>query len=422
MSGAVPTRFDDLRDAAREAGWSDELWDQISYVRPDRGAVEQWIEQRFPPPEGLADFAATEARFMGTALQRRIAVWADNDLLADIYANAPETVGEWQVTVEHEPYAFSQLRLQEVGVTMVIEEERRGQAAISRSTRDVVVGDDEITVMAISGMRVHREHQGKGLSNALLFCPGLSTVPLAGVGYWYARRDNSSAPWLAAVVENMEEQQPEGFNQETASLSATIFHLEVDGRSGDGARVRVATRDDLATCASLINRVNDGLDLWTPASEWSLRRRINHWGLGELPDFFDPVYGPDDFLVVEDEGRVVACGGYWDRGANMRERWVQSATGEERILEAGALLDYGYADGHADAMVELLDRMVHRAGERGRTSLMLPVEHDHVLLRELASRGLRPETRDLMVMPFAFPGMPPIQIDVRRPATDLAYW
>ena len=67
-----------------------------------------------------------------------------------------------------------------------------------------------------------------------------------------------------------------------------------------------------------------------------------------------PVYGWPDYFVVEEDGKVVACAGLWDKGKNVREVWCHKETGEKRSFDSTALLDFGYAQGREDAMALLL--------------------------------------------------------------------
>ena len=52
-------------------------------------------------------------RLIGGTLRVREATWKDDEAIADLYANSPENVGEWELTVERSPYPFAQFRLQE---------------------------------------------------------------------------------------------------------------------------------------------------------------------------------------------------------------------------------------------------------------------------------------------------------------------
>ncbi len=82
-----------------------------------------------------------------------------------------------------------------------------------------------------------------------------------------------------------------------------------------------------------------------------------------------------EHTVAEEDGRAVACAGLWDRGAHIRERWTNRETDEEHTTDRTALLDFGFAGGHEDAMARLIQHLVARTGELGRTYLMAPLQY-----------------------------------------------
>ena len=100
--------------------------------------------------------------------------------------------------------------------------------------------------------------------------------------------------------------------------------------------------------------------MFRPYSTEYLEQRLDDPFWGEKPDFWVPVYGWPDYHVVEEDGRVVACGGLWDKGKNVREVWRHKETGEVRSFDSTALLDFGYAEGREDAMIRAHPAL-HRA-------------------------------------------------------------
>ena len=134
--------------------------------------------------------------------------------------------------------------------------------------------------------------------------------------------------------------------------------------------------DDLPRCVELINRTHEGLDLFRPYTVDFLESHLDDPAWGPKPAFWSPVFGWEDYAVVEDgTGAVVACGGLWDRGRDIREVWRNEQTGQERTIEATALLDWGYEPGRADAMALLLRSFLGRTADLGRSHLLAPFEH-----------------------------------------------
>ncbi len=79
--------------------------------------------------------------------------------------------------------------------------------------------------------------------------------------------------------------------------------------------------------------------------------------------------------MVEEEGRVVACAGLWDRGRDVRERWRHKLTGEERAITVTALMDFGFEAGHERSMVRLIAYLIGETDRLGRDYLLAALQH-----------------------------------------------
>ena len=123
------------------------------------------------------------------------------------------------------------------------------------------------------------------------------------------------------------------------------------------------------------------------------------------------------FQVIEQNGRIVACGGLWDRGRDMREVW-RSAAGEERRVEVAAALDLGCEAGREDALADLLRDFASRAAALGRQSLIADLEHMPDVTANLGDLELRWESRTLEWSPY----LPALPRTLGECHLDLRYW
>lgn len=406
---------------AAERGWDESLLTRAVALRVNRSTIEAWLDDGWPAPDALAKFLDGQERLTTGTLRLREATWADHDLLAELFANAPEEVGDWQVAVERGPDPFAQFRLQEHPNVQVLEDRRVGLGAVAHSARNTLIAGQETSVHIMSAWRVREGFRGQGFARLLQMNsagPGVAWFGL--VTYWYGRRGNASQSWVSHVKDDMEA-RPGEWSAKAQGLSATVHQLPATAGGRPSSRLRPATIADLPRCVELVNRTNDGLDLFRPYTVEFLRQRLDDPSWGPKPPFWTKVYGWSDFLVLEDGGRIVACGGLWDRGAHVRERWHHPACGESHVLDATALMDFGFDDGRADALVELIAHFLVRTAELGRTVMMVPLEHHPEVLDGCAGFDPRPETRDLEVVPFTSPHLT-VEAPISRPHTDLAYW
>ncbi len=410
----------ELQAKMDKAEWPADLVDRLMAVRVDHVTIHEWLDSGFPDAENLAKWADREERLINTTLVCRQATWADDDLLSDLCANSPETLGDWTVTVERGPNPYAQFRLQEHPNVQVLEDRRVGLGMTANSVRNTLIAGERTTANFMSGWRVRDGFRGLGLSKLLQNSggPGVSWFGL--VSYWYVRKGNASQAWVAKISSDLAD-RPEGYSTETETLSATVTHLPSNPEANASPRVRKATEQDLGPCVELINRTHQGLDLFRPYTVDFLWERLNDPSWGEEPPFIASIYGWEDFAVIEDNGQIVACGGMWDRGRDVREVWRHDQTDESHLVDPTAILDFGFAEGHVEAGAQLLGHFLARSTKLGRSSMMVALEFLPDLAEACVSLAPTTESRELHAMPFTYPGFT-VNATITRPYTDLAYW
>jgi len=412
-------------DRGIEAGWSEELIARIVTIRLDFATIAQWLDNGFPSPEVIEAYVADQERVFEGSLRLREATWADAELVADLYANAPEDVGDWEVTTERSPFPYAQLRLQENPNLQILVERGVGLGARVGSTRNTLIAGIELPVGHMSGWRVRSSHRGKGYARLLQMAagPGSAWFPL--VSYWYVRSGNLARTWVDKVIDDFED-RPSETRLETQGLAATVTHLSPkplgDHDASDRGHIRNANVDDLEKCVELINSTTEGLDLVRPITPERLRVRLDDPSWGTKPPFWAEVYDWHDFWIYEIGGVVTACAGLWDRGRHMRDHWVHKETGESTTIESTAVLDLGFTPEQTDDAANLLAVLAAKSYDLGRTTMMVALEHNQDLLELLTHLNPEPETRALHLLPMAMPGLEFEAPTVTKPHTDLAYW
>jgi len=203
-------------------------------------------------------------------------------------------------------------------------------------------------------------------------------------------------------------------DDEVPGIPVTVAQYTASASVAEASGVRTATANDVQRCVALINRTHGGRDLFRPYTPEFLFDRLEPWNepVGMWPRL---TYTWSDFYVVERGGEIVACAGLWDRGRDAWERWRHRETDAERVTSATALLDIGYAEGHADALASLIEHLVGVTHGLGRDYLVAPIEGLPEVSALLSSRDSVPETRYLQ-----WRGDDPL---LTTPAhLDLAYW
>ena len=401
-----------LRAVAKERAWPDDLVERIAAARVPLSAVQDWGWA------GDADWAekrlAFHERLVSGDLRAREAQVHDNAGLADLWANSPERIGDFEITVLREPDAFAQFKLQENVTLTVLEQERQLVACVSWSRRNVLVQGKRIAVTYGQALRVRDTHRRQGLGDLSRRIPWSATMSRPNTTQYDIMRSQNFA-----VVSWWEKYSPEFFDRtpkqegEVPGLPVQVWQLPARAVDEDRA-VRPTRREDVPRCVELINSTHAGQDLFRPYTVEFFEGVLDEGTWAEKPFWWSPVYRWDDHFVLEEGGRIVACAGLWDRGANLRERWRHRETGEERTLSEGALLDWGFEAGAEHAMERLIHGFAGRCESRGRDTLCVPIDFQDGLAVRLEAARPVPETRWLRW------GLDEPRCE--RPHTDLRYW
>lgn len=411
----------DLAERARRKGWDDTLLLRAVAMRVPRVDIEFWLDAPWMTSDQVVRQLDDLDRLFCGSLRNRQATWRDAEALVDLYAGAPEEVGPWQLVVERGPNPYAQFRLQENVNVPVIECRGVLLAATAHSARNTVIAGERTTAHLMSAWRVREGFRGMGLSRLLQVTPGPGTAWFGIITYWYERSDNASQGWLDKVRGDVERRS----NTSLGELSATVHLFEPQGGTAlpSGLQIRPADPADLPLCVERINATHAGLDLFRPYTVEFLESHLDDPFWGTKPPFWQPVFGWDDYAVAVEvgTGEIVACGGLWDRGRDLRESWTHRESGEHHVLEPTALLDWGHAPGREDAMEALVHSFLRRTAELGRTHLLAPLEHAPALRHRLEPLPHRTETRAMRTMGF-HGGDVHVEARIAQPYTDLAYW
>jgi hypothetical protein len=406
------SQTDTPQDRAKAKGWPDGLLDRALAIRTPNHELQGWLQAE-PNPNFFFHVQKTievfERLAAGPYRGRELTFW-DEESFGDLWANAPEKVGDdWSVTVERSPNALAQFSLQPGATISVIEKAHVLVACTVWAQANCLIGGKPVSIHYAQGLRVRDGMRGEGLGDLVrrLPSPALRKPSIGQVMFMRIGNANM-AGFLEAVKFQAESDRPQKV------VGVTYLTAR---RSEPPAGLRPVAEVDLAACAALINRTHAGLDLFAPYSADRLKLVLDEGYWGDRAPWRPSVYGWADFFVLEEDGRIVACAGFWDRGRDMREVW-RSASGEERRVEVAAALDLGCAEGREAALACLIRNLASLAAEKGRQSLIVDLEHLPAVKAALDDLEPRMESRTLEWSPYA-PSLPPT---LGECVLDLRYW
>lgn len=405
----------DIEHKWREHGWPEPLLARARELHISNGQIENWFAWNASLQRVEEELTWAERLLRGDMRFRQLTI-ADNDAFCELWANSPEDLGEWEVTVERGPNGFAQFQLQERPILNGLFERGVMVACVSFSLRQTLVAGQPVSIRYGQAMRVHGEHRGKALAHWVRSLPwAIGVERPTRVQYDYIRGHNMTMErWNRRFMPSVESVPKREGDVPGMPVTVHLFPAQAveDGAPG----VRVAGRDDLGACVALINRTHHGRDLFRPYTREFLADRLAmDWTGNPAAPPGRPPYGIGDLYVLERGGEIVACGGLWDRGRDLRERWHQLGTDEERVTSGAAALDLGFAEGHAGALAVLIEHLVGVAHTLGRDYLVVPLETMPDVAELLAHRAPLPDTRYLQWRTDA-PSL------AAPPHVDLVYW
>jgi len=419
----------DEREALRKRwlakGWPEELLERTLAAGLRIAVMEWWLDDRTPVGlEHAEQMVRSRERLTFGTIRGREATLADNDAFADLWANSPEQIGEWEVVVERSPNAFAQYQLQENVSIPVLEERGVILACVVWSQCNTVVAGKRLSVHCGQGLRVRKDCRGEGYGNLVRAVRRPATRrPTMGQFHYIRAQNYAAVDFFRHTSPHLLDSSQEGTG-DVPGIPVSVLQYPARAMEGGSAGIRPARRSDVRRCVALTNRTHNGMDLFKPyTAEWlALRLDEEFWGI--RPVLWPYVYGWADFHVVEEKGRVVACGGLWDRGRDIHERWRHPSTGQERAVSSTALMDWGFEPGCEEAMGRLIAYFVGETSCLERDYLIAPIDHMPALVSRLDHLQPARETRGLgwLLWDEYDRAVDVAETPITRPYTDLAYW
>jgi hypothetical protein len=420
----APPLPEEIRAEAEAAGWPDGLVDRLGLLHFPPDVIRLWLRDQ-APARAERGVKILERLAYGT-LRLRDATYAPKDLaaLADLFSNAPEDIGDWEVTVERSPDPIAQFALQHNHRVRVLEDRGLFIGAFASSARETFVGGRPMTVNCMSGYRIRSGFRGQGLSQVLSWLPPAVGTPYSQGQWFHIRSQNhASVQWMNALSPEFLGTAPQR-EDDVPGIEVYVNQYPAQAIDADATGIRKISKSDVPRCVNLINRTQDGLDLFTPYTEETLTFGLNERIWGPTPDWWGHIYGWDDYYVLEEGGRIVACAGLWDKGANVREHWRLKSTGDEKLIDTTALVEFGFEEGREDAMARLGVHLIGETARIGRGYLVAALQFHPEVAALLEEFGPIPERRGLIWRTFDgnFNQMPVPDPAITRPYTDLFYW
>lgn len=416
-----PSINETLARLSKEHGWPADLTHRIAKAKVSAESLNSWSWYGLSPEKAAAQLAWHERLTTGD-LRGRDAAYTDNEAFSHLWADSPEEIGEWEITVERGPDAFAQFRLQENVFLPVLALGPELIACCGFSRRNVLIQGRRVSVRYGQALRVRRAYRRLGYGDQVRRLDGSPAIGRPEIGQYDLMRTQNFAvvSWWQKFVPGFFDNTPKR-DGAVPGIPVSVAQFPAQPSDTDSA-IRSARVEDLPACVDLINRTHAGMDLFRPYSAEYLEAVLDEGYWGERPrkggnlamDWWNRIYSWPDYFVLEEGGRIRACGGLWDRGRDVRERWRRIGAQEERCVAVGCLLDFGYENGAGEHMARLIRHFIGRTHQLGRDYLAAPIEHLPDLVKQVQS--LRPEA-DERSLRWDLKDPPII-----KPYTDLRYW
>ncbi len=312
----------------------------------------------------------------------REAVPSDNHELQALQARCPQGTS-LVVSAVNKPDFFARARAYETSRVLVACENDRIIGSAACALRKAVVSDEPAVVGYLFQAFVAPEHRRKGVASQLLR-ERENYLAEQGVDLIYTLIMDGNIPSMKYV-------ESKGYDLKRSVVMPGLAAKQEMEVPLVGT-IRPASASDLEAVSELMNDTWEGFQLYEPASSTSVDRFIAR----------TPAFSIDNLLVLEADGAILSCLGFWDWSQVMEVKviglsWRMKLTGwllvTGRVLptfpSAGDILNQmmlttiGFREPHH--LAPLVRHVNNLALDRGIQQIFCICERDHGLLR--STRG-----------------------------------
>lgn len=307
----------------------------------------------------------------------------DNDELQELQAKCPQGT-TLIVSVVNTPDFFARAKAYESYKVYVACEDNRIIGSAACAIRNAVVNGNIRQVGHQFQLFVSPDYRRKGIASKL-YQQREDYLIQQGVVLSYALIMEGNVPSVRYV-------QRQGFKlHRTLVMPALAVFKEMDVESR--RKVRPIKSEDLVAVADLLNETWKGFELYEPTSADALAQFINR----------TPAYNFNNLLILEDQGEILACLGFWDwsqvmritvEALSLKMRMIGLLMAIARIfrpmprfikpgdtLKQMMLTPIGFKD--PEYLAVLLRYLNNQALRRGIEQMFCVCERDHVLLSSM---------------------------------------
>jgi GNAT superfamily N-acetyltransferase len=228
----------------------------------------------------------------------REAVPKDNDELQELQAKCPQGTTLITSTV-NTPDFFARAKAYESHKVFVACEGNRVIGSAACALRDAIVNGKISRIGYVFQVFTSPDARRKGVASRLLQ-QREDYLSKQGAVLAYTLIIEGNLPSMKYI-------ESRGFNlHRTLVMPALVIRKEMSVPSM--GRIRPVTSKDLATVAELLNETWQGFEFYESTSAEALAQFINR----------TPAYSSDSLLVLENQGEILACLGFWDWNQIMR--------------------------------------------------------------------------------------------------------
>lgn len=137
---------EDLAAATQARGWPEGLLGRALEAGIEPARIWGWLNWRAGDAADIERQIAWHQRLTTGDLRGREVTFGDHDAFCDLWANAPEEIGDFEVTTLRWPNGFAQFRLQERVTLQVIADGNVLVACVGWARRNVLVGGRHLAV------------------------------------------------------------------------------------------------------------------------------------------------------------------------------------------------------------------------------------------------------------------------------------